>query len=97
MSVTVIVEVQAKPDRAEEVAAIFEGILPETRAYEGCQGLRLVRNLDDAANLLVIERWASREHYERYLAWRVESGLVGRVEAMAAAPPSIRFFEQVAG
>jgi quinol monooxygenase YgiN len=41
------------------------------------------------------ERWDSRQHYEKYLAWRTETGVADQLVAMLAAPPSIRYFERV--
>ena len=41
------------------------------------------------------ERWDSRQHYEKYLAWRTETGAVNQLGAMLAAPPSIRYFERI--
>ena len=40
-------------------------------------------------------RWATRQDYERYLAWRTESGYTAQFEEMLAQPMSIRYFDEV--
>ena len=95
MSTVVLLEIQVNPEAVDEMKAFLKRILPDTRAYDGCQGLDLYGNIDDTGNLVVYERWASRQHYEKYLAWRGETGVADQLGAMLAGPPSIRYFERV--
>lgn len=93
MAVIVTFEVQAKPDQREALREFMRRILPDTRAYQGCQGLDLLIDQDAPERLVVLEKWESRAHYERYLAWREESGTVAKVGPMLAAPPTVRYFD----
>jgi quinol monooxygenase YgiN len=95
MSVVVLLEIQVKPEAVNEVKAMLKENLPDTRAYAGCQGLEVYRNLDETGNLVFYERWDSREQYQKYLAWRTESGAMDRLGALLKAPPSIRYYERV--
>jgi quinol monooxygenase YgiN len=95
MSTIVLLEIQVKPEAVDEMKAFLKRILPDTRAYDGCQGIDIYGNLDKPGNLVFYERWASRQHYEKYLAWRTETWAVAQLGAMLAAPPSIRYFERV--
>jgi quinol monooxygenase YgiN len=54
-------------------------ILPDTRSFDGCQD-----------RMVFIEYWDSAEHYQRYLNWRTETGVLDRLVEMLAAPPVIR-------
>jgi quinol monooxygenase YgiN len=74
MSTIVLLEMQVKPEAVDEMKAFLKKALPDTRAYDGCQGLDLYGNLDDTGNLVTYQRWASRQHYEKYQAWRTETG-----------------------
>ena len=67
-------------------------ILPDTRAFDGCQDLRVYLE-DGGAKVLFIEYWESTEHYQRYLSWRTEMGVLGELVAMLAEPPIIRIAE----
>ena len=93
MSVSVIVEGTVKDMDAFE--ALLLKILPATRSFEGCEGLTVHRNMDEAANVVLIEQWESRAHYDKYLAWRDETGVLGQLAALPEGPPSIRFYSNV--
>ncbi len=95
MSVVVLLEIQVKPEAVNEVKAFLKHVLPDTRAYAGCQGIDIYGNADDAGNLVFYERWDSRAHYQKYLAWRTETGVLDQLGAKLAAPPKIRYYEHV--
>ena len=95
MSVVVLLEMQIKPEAVNEVKAFMKDNLADTRAYAGCQGLDVYDNMDETGNLVVYERWDSRPQYEKYLAWRTESGTMASLGTKLKAPPSIRYFERV--
>jgi quinol monooxygenase YgiN len=95
MSTVVLLEMQVKPEAVNEVKAMLKQLLPETRAYTGCQGLDIYSNLDDGGNLVFYERWDSRDHYQKYLAWRTETGVLDKLSAKLAGPPKIRYYERV--
>ncbi len=93
MSVNVILEVQSKPDNIEKLKLTFENMLPDTRSYDGCIGVQVIGNQDDSCNLVLLETWETREHYEKYLGWRTETGALEALGAMLSQPPSIRYFD----
>ena len=93
MSVTVLIDLTAKPGSIEDLKKLFAEILPDTRSYDGCEGLEVKINSDDPNNLLLVERWQSRQHYEKYFAWRQETGLIDRLGPLLGAPPSVRTME----
>ena len=90
MSVLVLVEVQTKSP--QELKAFFQAELSATREYDGCEGLTVHTNMDDSNNVVVAERWESRVHYEKYLAWREERGDLDSLGPLLDGPPSIRYF-----
>ena len=94
MSVTVIAEVKMKDYAAME--ALLKAELKNTRQYEGCEGLTVHRNMDDPNNLVIVERWESRPHYENYLAWREETGVLAKLAEQLEGDPSIRFYSNLA-
>jgi quinol monooxygenase YgiN len=95
MSTVVLLEMQVKPEAVNEVKAFFKEILPDTRAYAGCQGLDVYGNLDDGGNIVLYERWESRDHYQKYLNWRTETGALNQLVSKLAGPPKIRYYERV--
>ena len=95
MSVMVLLEMQVKPEAVNELKALFKQLMPDTRAYAGCQGIDIYGNLDDGGNLVFYERWESRDHYQRYLAWRTETGVFNQLSAKLTGPPKIRHYDRV--
>ncbi|MCB1044441.1 MAG: antibiotic biosynthesis monooxygenase [Acidobacteria bacterium] len=95
MSVVVRVEAQAKPDTRDVLIDALRDILPETRAYEGCDFVDVLCDLDNPDTVVLAERWTSREHYQTYINWRAERGDLDKLIALLSGPPSFRFFEKV--
>jgi quinol monooxygenase YgiN len=92
MTCIVIFEANAKKGTGMQLVEAFRTILPDTRNKNGCQGVEVTANLDDADNLVLVERWATREDYETYLAWRQQRGDIDKLTGLLAGPPSIRYF-----
>ena len=94
MSVMVLLETQIKSKEISNMKSYLDEILPDTRAYDGCQSLDVYFNTEDTDNMVMVEFWDSRAHYEKYLNWRTETGVLDKVGAMFAEPPIIRYFDR---
>jgi quinol monooxygenase YgiN len=55
----------------------------------------VTRNQDDPTNFIFVEQWDSRQHYERYFAWRQETGVLDQLAGMIRGQASFRFFDYV--
>ncbi len=97
MSTHVVTEFRTEPGRAEELVSILCEVLPDSLAHEGCEAISLRRNQDDATNIFSFTQWASRRHYDDYLAWRTEAGLTDEIGDMLIEPMSIRYFDEIVG
>lgn len=93
MACQVILELRTKEDCADKARSWFKSVLPDTREFDGCIGLYLVKNQDDPLNFVIIEQWDTRAQYEKYLAWRTERGDIDALVDMIDGEPSIRFFD----
>ena len=93
MTCMVLLELKANAGTGADLVCMFKQILPETRAYDGCLGVDVYRNQDDTDVVVLVEQWQSRAHYEKYFAWREESGAVAQMAAMVDGPPSLRYFD----
>ena len=91
MPILVLAEAVAKP---ENVDSLLKGLavgLPATRQADGC--LSLDAHLEeDGRTIVAVESWESKAHYEKYLAWRRQSGALAAMESLLEAPLKIRFF-----
>ena len=91
MSVTVLFEVSAKPEGLGDLKAALTAIVPDTRAYDGCEDFRVVEDLDDANHVIMVEHWASKQHHEKYLEWRTETGVMAQLGEMVSGPPVVTY------
>lgn len=95
MSVLVLLEAPVKSDEVANIKSYLTELLPESRAYDGCQSMEVYFNKEDGSNMVMVEQWDSRAAHEQYLGWRTETGVMDKLGAMLAGPPSIRYFERV--
>ena len=95
MSTMVLIELQVKPEAVNDMKALMKELLPDTRAYDGCQSVELYDNLDATGNLVLYEQWDSREHQQRYLDWRAKTGVLDKLGAKLVAQPNIRYFDRL--
>ena len=75
MSVSVLVEGILKEGLVDEFVEICTGAYPVTRAYDGCQGIKLTLNIDNQKNFVMTEVWDSKEHYENISPLEQKKGL----------------------
>ncbi|BDZ52175.1 hypothetical protein GCM10025867_44160 [Frondihabitans sucicola] len=69
MSFTVLLEFQLK-DGVENAPEILREVLAQTGAFAGNEGLEVLIDDDDASKLIVVEKWASVDARNAYVAWR---------------------------
>jgi quinol monooxygenase YgiN len=69
VSITVLIQLQARPETSDALKAYLDQILPGTRAAEGCLDLHLGVDQDDPTRVVSYETWASRAQFETYFAW----------------------------
>ncbi len=96
MTCTVLLELNVKPEFVDTAIAGLDGLLPSTRTFEGCVEVYAHQNQDDPCNIVAIEVWESREAYEKYFAWRTETGVIGQLAEWITGEPSIRYFDKKA-
>ena len=92
--VTVVVEIRAKKDTGNSLVSIFKKVLPLTRESDGIISIELFQNQDDPDALIFIERWETRDHYEKYLAERTEAGALETLAELIEGELNIRYFDQ---
>jgi quinol monooxygenase YgiN len=82
MSITVILELKSAAGGVEKLLSYLEEVLPDTRKYTGYEDLRVTRDVNDDALVICIEKWQSAAAYQRYLGWRMETGVMARLASM---------------
>lgn len=82
--VTVTLALTLKPEAADDFCAGLPAAIEATAAYPGFGSIRIVR---DGARVMFIETWDSEAHYDAYIAWRTEIGMMDAMAQIIAAPP----------
>ena len=95
MSVLVLLEAKVKSEDISNMKSYMAELLPDTRAYDGCKSIDIYSNTEDTDSWVLVEHWESHAHHEKYIAWRKETGVIDKIGAMLAGPPSTRYFERI--
>lgn len=95
MPVTVILQLNLKPEHVEEMLEGLKADLPDTRAFEGCLSVSVVRDQQDPAQISLVERWRERGDQEKYLGWRQETGTLEKTAGFLAAPINITYYDEL--
>ena len=95
MSVLFILELQIEPDKVEDYLGQFPSLLPDTRAFDGCEEITVHQNEDDPTDVVLLEWWTSKEHHDRYMAWRRDRGDLERLGQGLAGPPKTRYLRDL--
>jgi heme-degrading monooxygenase HmoA len=83
MSTIVTNEFHARKGRGTDVLRLLLQLAPESHRQPGCEAISIRRNQDDPDNVIGDTRWATRQHYDDYLAWRTENGFTASVRRHA--------------
>jgi quinol monooxygenase YgiN len=95
MATLVLLEAKARAGSVEPMKKFLGERLPETRAFDGCRDITACLSSEDGRTFVFVEHWDSSEHYEKYLAWRTETGVLKELESMIEGAPQIRHFEEL--
>ncbi len=70
-------------------SVLLEGLaatLAETRSYDGCHSVEVFVDADNPDNVLLVEEWETRGHQEKYMEWRVSTGMIEMIQPILTAP-----------
>ena len=95
MGIVATLRLPVQPDKVEQLKAFLKADLPDTRQFEGCQAVSIFQDEDVPSSIVVWGTWASRGHFEKYLAWRTASGDLAALGAMLAEPPAVSYLDPV--
>jgi len=93
-AVTVSIEYRALPGRtAEAIAALSELIATVVAREPDCAGIHLLQEVEEPHNILLNERWSSREAYlgPHFQTPHLQA-FIARAGDLFEGPPSIRFW-----
>ena len=83
MSVMCLLEVPTKIECIDTMKEFLKEIVPDTREHDGCEKILIYNNVEDPTNIVIYEVWKSREHHEKYVKWRFETGVGQKILSMS--------------
>ena len=89
-----IVEFPVVVETRGEFIVELEKILVDTRAFDGCLGVTIWTNGEDADKVWLLEDWQTRAHQEAYLNWRMETGNTAHLGPYLAGDLRFLWLEQ---
>jgi quinol monooxygenase YgiN len=95
VSTHVVTEFRTRPGQADDLVEELARQVPDSLVHDGCEDIALRRNEDDPDNIISFTRWATREHYDAYLAWRTAKGDTDTVSQFLTEPMTIRYFDDI--
>jgi len=90
MEVSTNIQLIAKPGMGSELIEILKSILPDTRAFDGNLGYYIVSDVENSDKIEGFGRWESKERFDAYFQYRVDSGVMAKFGEYVAADPVIR-------
>jgi quinol monooxygenase YgiN len=87
MPVTVMLELQLKPDAVSAGRDVMGRALRDTRAFAGNLRTDVLVDENDEAHWLIYELWETVESDEAYRAFRAGEGKLTDLPPLLAAPP----------
>ena len=95
MSVIVLVNLNVKKEHIEELKKYFKEILPDTRSFEGCQGVQMYESKESPTKMTIHAKWVSEEAQKKYMSWRMDSGALDKLIPMLSDHPNLEFYNIV--
>jgi quinol monooxygenase YgiN len=95
VAVNVLLEINVKPEKVGDLNKTLQEMLPETRKHDGCISIDAVRNQENPGNVVLLQKWQSRQHYESYHAWRVKTGVADAKSASIGATYHVQYFDLI--
>ena len=90
MEISTNIQLTTKPGLGGEVIELLKSILPDTRAYDGNLAQYIVSDVEDSDKIEGFGRWESKEKFETYFQWRIETGFIKKLGEYLAAEPAVR-------
>ena len=93
--ITRIVKLTFEPQNVDEFQAIFNRSSGLIRAFDGCQGVRLMRDLENTSIFFTISIWESEAHLNRYRKSELFIATWASTKKLFAAPAMAHSIQEV--
>jgi len=92
MTLIALLDLTLRPEAFADAPRVLHETLQATRAVPGCLGVEVLRGVDDASRIMVVERWESPDSDAAYRAWRETPAGTSQLGSRRAGAPSLTTF-----
>ena len=92
MTITRINNFAAKPGLGDELFGLIDSFLPYIRESDGCVEVKILRDIEDPDQIVVIEVWRDQEAH-RASAANVPEGTFPKAMALMSGPPTGAYYK----
>lgn len=93
MSITRINKFQAHEEQARALRDLLKSFVPTIRGSDGCLDCQVLQNLDDPAEIVVIEIWESVEAHQASVK-NIPPDALQKAMALIDGPPESAYYSQ---
>mgnify|MGYP002527853163 FL=1 len=90
MEISTNLQLTTKPGLGGEVLELIKSNIHDTRAYDGNLAQYIVSDVEDSDKIEGFGRWESKEKFEAYFQWRIDTGFIEKLSAYLVAEPTMR-------
>ena len=87
MPATITVTLNVKPGKRDDLLQLLKGALPDTRSFDGCYSVNVLSDQSNPNKVLFYAAWESKAHYDKYLAWRTQQGMLVKLKEYLTGDP----------
>lgn len=87
MSVTLIIDFKAKPERSGDFLALLANAKQQLPGSHGCRDICVLQELDDPTAVRIVETWTSKAAHQAYFETLIASGGWDAVRAHLRSDP----------
>ncbi|SNT18271.1 putative quinol monooxygenase [Rhodococcoides kyotonense] len=92
MALIALLDLKLKPEILDDAKVVLSRVLAETRAFDGCLGVDVLVDEDDATHWIAYERWESAEADAKYREFRAGPGKITDLGPLLAGAPGLTKF-----
>ena len=93
--IVVLGSARARPGKEDDARQALRNLIVPTHGEDGCILGALHEGIDDSARFAFVERWASRENFDRHLRSPHVSACLERVDELFADAPDIVIYKAI--
>ncbi len=91
MAEAVVIGMQPRPGKFEELASLVKQMVEEVRKHAGCLQAEAML-APDRNEIAVFQRWENTEAFSEYLIWRSKQDHLDRVYDLSVSEPDFSSF-----